>query len=57
MQARCRCKHAGGFVGFISAPYRILETDDIMVSLCNYRFKGNVNRVFDSVEKIYGGSE
>jgi len=49
--------HAGGFVGFISAPYRILETDDIMVSLCNYRFKGNVNRVFDSVEKIYGGSE
>ena len=46
--------HSGGFVGFVSAPYRILATNEIMVSLCNYRFKGNVNRVFDSIEKIYG---
>ena len=46
--------HSGGFVGFISAPYRIQETNEIMVSLCNYQFKGNVNRVFDTVEKIYG---
>lgn len=46
--------HSGGFVGFVAAPYRILATNEIMVSLCNYRFKGNVNRVFDSIEKIYG---
>ena len=45
--------HSGGFVGFVSAPYRIQETNEIMVSLCNYRFKGNVNRVFDSIEQIY----
>lgn len=48
--------HSGGFVGFISAPYRILETNEIIVSLCNYRFKGNVNRAFDTVERIYGDS-
>lgn len=46
--------HAGGFVGFVSAPYRIQETNEIMVSLCNYGVKANVNRVFDSVETIYG---
>ena len=46
--------HSGGFVGFVSAPYRIQETNEIMVSLCNYRFKGNVNRVFDSIQRIYG---
>ena len=49
--------HSGGFVGFISAPYRIQETNEIMVSLCNYRFKGNVNRVFDTVEMIYRDSK
>jgi len=49
--------HAGGFVGYVAAPYRIQETNEIMVSLCNYRFKGNVNRVFDAVEKIYGVSK
>lgn len=46
--------HPGGFVGFVAAPFRIQETNEIMVSLCNYRFKGNVNRVFDTVEMIYG---
>ncbi len=49
--------HPGGFVGFISAPFRIQETDEIIVSLCNYRYKKNVNRVFDLVEKIYGGKK
>lgn len=49
--------HSGGFVGFISAPYRIQETNEIMVSLCNYHFAGNVNRVFDTVEMIYGNSK
>jgi CubicO group peptidase (beta-lactamase class C family) len=49
--------HAGGFVGFVAAPYRIQETNEIMVSLCNYHFKGNVNRVFDTVEMIYGDSK
>lgn len=49
--------HPGGFVGFISAPFRIQQTNEIMVALCNYRFKGNVNRVFDSVETIYGTSK
>ena len=49
--------HSGGFVGFISAPYRIQQTNEIMVALCNYPFKGNVNRVFDTVEKIYGDSQ
>ena len=49
--------HSGGFVGFVSAPYRIQETNEIMVSLCNYKFKGNVNRVFDTVEKIYRDSK
>ena len=49
--------HSGGFVGFISAPYRIQETNEIMISLCNYSFKGNVNRVFDTVEMIYGDSK
>jgi CubicO group peptidase (beta-lactamase class C family) len=49
--------HSGGFVGFVSAPYRIQETNEIMVSLCNYHFKGNVNRVFDTVEMIYGDSQ
>ena len=48
--------HAGGSVGFVSAPFRIQETNEIMVSLCNYHFKGNVNRVLDTVEKIYGDS-
>ena len=48
--------HSGGFVGFVSAPYRIQETNEIMVSLCNYHFKGNVNRVFDTVETLYGNS-
>jgi CubicO group peptidase (beta-lactamase class C family) len=46
--------HAGGFVGFVAAPYRIQETNEIMVSLCNYRAKENVNRVLDTVEIIYG---
>ncbi|MBT3831828.1 MAG: beta-lactamase family protein [Gammaproteobacteria bacterium] len=49
--------HPGGFVGFVATPFRIQETNEIMVSLCNYRFKGNVNRVLDTVEKIYGSSE
>ncbi len=49
--------HPGGFVGFVAAPFRIQETNEIMVSLCNYHFKGNVNRVFDSIERIYGVSE
>ena len=48
--------HSGGFVGFVSAPYRIQETNEIMVSLCNYLYKGNVNRVFDTVEMIYGNN-
>ena len=48
--------HSGGFVGFVSAPYWIQETNEIMVSLCNYRFKGNVNRVFDTIETLYGNS-
>jgi CubicO group peptidase (beta-lactamase class C family) len=49
--------HPGGFVGFISAPFRIQKTNEIMVALCNYRFKANVNRVFDTVEMIYGDSK
>lgn len=49
--------HSGGFVGFVSAPYRLMETNEIMVSLCNYHYKGNVNRVFDSVERIYGNNK
>jgi len=49
--------HAGGFVGFVSAPYRIQETNEIMVSLCNYHAKGNVNRVFETVELIYGDKQ
>ena len=48
--------HPGGFVGFVSTPFRIQETNEIMVSLCNYHFKGNVNRVLDTVEKVYGDS-
>ena len=48
--------HPGGFVGFVSTPFRIQETNEIMVSLCNYHFKGNVNRVLDTVEKVYGSS-
>ena len=47
--------HSGGFVGFVSAPFRIQETNEIIISLCNYHFKGNVDRVFNTVEKIYGG--
>ena len=49
--------HSGGFVGFVAAPYRIQETNEIMVSLCNYRYKGNVNRVFDTIESIYEAKE
>lgn len=49
--------HSGGFVGFVAAPFRILATNEIMVGLCNYKFKGNVNRVFDSIEQIYGARE
>lgn len=49
--------HPGGFVGFVSTPFRIQETNEIMVSLCNYHFKGNVNRVLGTVEQIYGDSE
>ena len=48
--------HSGGFVGFVAAPYRILATNEIFISLCNYQFKGNVNRVFDSIVRIYGDS-